>query len=370
MAHLLRGRQAGIQNDLSSGIGSDVFAIDDVARYGINSQISCLAYDPVQSLLAVGTKSSQFGPGQIYVFGNGRVQIVLPIPARGADIRSIHFCAEKIVTLDSKNDICVFSIELKRMVATYSPPGTVSVLCTDPMLDYALLGMQNGDVFAYDMDREAAAPFRIPNLWVEIDARGRGTPVIALQFHPRDVGSLLVAFSHGAVIYSFKLNKAQRFFQYEVPPGAPGGDDVPTTLNIPKRPRLTQAVWHPTGTFVMTGHEDSSIVFWDTLKDGRMIMARTLTDTNVATQGHAPLGLGRGAPVGKEPLFKMSWCANQHDPEDTAILIAGGQSTQSPSKGLTLFEMGRTPIYATSTWEAFAAYFETPKRLRVLSTLR
>jgi hypothetical protein len=39
MAGFLRGKQAGIQNDLSSGILPGLFAPDDQARYGINSQI-------------------------------------------------------------------------------------------------------------------------------------------------------------------------------------------------------------------------------------------------------------------------------------------------------------------------------------------
>jgi hypothetical protein len=30
MAHLLRGKQAGIQNDLSAGLGPDLFVLDDV----------------------------------------------------------------------------------------------------------------------------------------------------------------------------------------------------------------------------------------------------------------------------------------------------------------------------------------------------
>jgi syntaxin-binding protein 5 len=30
MAHLLRGKQAGIQNDLSAGLVPELFAIDDV----------------------------------------------------------------------------------------------------------------------------------------------------------------------------------------------------------------------------------------------------------------------------------------------------------------------------------------------------
>ena len=369
MAHLLRGKQAGIQNDLSSGLDSSLFNIDDITRYGINSQIACLAYDAVQSLLAVGTKSSQFGPGQIYVFGRSRIQVTLQLPARGASVKALSFCAEKLVCLDTKHDISVYSLELKRLLTSHSPPGVVTTLCTDPMLDYAFLGMQTGDVIAYDLDRENLAPFKIPMLWQELDSRARVSPVVSLQLHPRDVGTLLIGYTHGAVIFSFKLNKAMRFFQYEVPRGAPGGDGDPAAANLVRRPKLTQAAWHPTGTFIMTGHEDSSVVFWDTVKDGRMLMARTLTDTNVASPGAASgtMGAGRGTMAVKEPLFRVAWCANQ-DPEDTAIVVAGGASTQAPTKGLTLFEMGRTPVYATSTWEAFVNYFENPKRQRILPT--
>ena len=39
MAGFLRGKQAGIQNDLSAGILPGLFALDDQARFGINSQI-------------------------------------------------------------------------------------------------------------------------------------------------------------------------------------------------------------------------------------------------------------------------------------------------------------------------------------------
>jgi hypothetical protein len=46
MASFLRGKQAGIQNDLSAGILPELFAPDDQARYGINSQIGYLARTP------------------------------------------------------------------------------------------------------------------------------------------------------------------------------------------------------------------------------------------------------------------------------------------------------------------------------------
>ena len=366
MAHLLRGKQAGIQNDLSAGITSDIFAIDDLDRFGINSQICALAYDPVQSLLAVGTKDSQFGPGQIYVFGHDRIEVRLSLPAR-ATASTLRFVADKLVCLDSRHELSLFSLEQKRLVTSHSPLGFATTLVTDPMLDYALIGVQSGDILCYDLDREGVAPLRIPNLWTEFQPKVRLSPVVSLQFHPRDVGTLLIGYPHGAVIYSFKLNKALKFFAYEVPPGAPGGDANPATMSVIRRPALSHAVWHPTGTFILTAHDDGTLVFWDPTigKESRVIQARTLTDTNVNRPGAARGGFSE--PGAKEPITSISWCANQ-DPDDTALLIAGGSATDAPTKGLTLFELGRTPLFNTSSWELLSKHFESPKHQRSLLT--
>ncbi|KAK4990652.1 Lethal(2) giant larvae sro7 [Elasticomyces elasticus] len=359
MTHLLRGKQAGIQIDLSAGLGPELFVLDDINRYGINSQITALAYDPVQSLLAVGTKDSQFGPGQIYVFGQKRICVTLSLPHR-ASVKTLQFCADKLVCVDSKHDLSCYSLELKRTISSHSPPGVVTSLATDPTLDYALLGMQN--------DRENLVPFKIPNLWTQVHGRARVIPVIVLAFHPRDIGTLLIGYHEGAVIYSFKQNKAIKYFQYELPRGAPGGDADPTSMNIVRRPKLTQAVWHPTGTFVLTGHEDGSLVVWD-VKDGRIVMARTLQDTNINQPSVNPTALGASQTTFsvREPLFRIAWCANQ-DPDDTGILIAGGAPTNQPTKGLTFFEMGRTPNYATASWQVLSEHFESPRRQRILPT--
>jgi syntaxin-binding protein 5 len=114
-----------------------------VARYGINSQTSALAYDPVQSLLALGTKESRFGSGQIYVFGQKRVSVVFS-PQRKCSIERLQFCADKLISVDSKNDLTVWSLERKAPMGVFSPPGRVTALATDPALDYAFVGMQNG----------------------------------------------------------------------------------------------------------------------------------------------------------------------------------------------------------------------------------
>lgn len=336
-----------------------------IRNYGINSQISQIAYDPVQALLAVGTSETKFGPGQIYVFGQKRVEVVFKLP-RGASVKILQFCAEKLLCVDSRNDLSVFSLETKKLSNAHSPPAKITALHSDPTLDYALLGTVNGEVLAYDLDREQLTHFRIPNLWREQFPRSRLTSVVTLSLHPRDIGSLLIGYNSGAVIYSFKQNKAVKFFDYVLPKGAPGGDSDPSSVFKERSPPLTQAVWHPTGTFILTGHEDSSLVIWDP-KDGRIIQARTLQDTNVNQPGPGTFspGAGPGTFAIKSPIFKLAWCANE-DPDDTGILIAGGQPSNITAKSLTFFELGRTPIYNTSSWQLLADHFENPKRQRIL----
>ncbi|KAJ9631272.1 Lethal(2) giant larvae sro7 [Knufia peltigerae] len=365
MAHLFRGKQAGIATDLSVGVSSEVFMLDEFARYGVNSQISVLAYDPVQSLLAVGTNESQFGAGVVNVYGQKRVDVTFR-PPRPASIRAIQFCADKLIVLDSKNDVSVFSLDNKHMVANYAPPGHVTALLTDPSLDYCLTGLQNGEIVAYDLDREGLTPFKIPNLWRERNPRARILPVVSIQFHPKDIGTLLIGYSEGAVIYSFKQNKALKFFQYEVPRGAPGGDGDPAGVNQARHPRLTHAVWHPTGTFVLTAHEDSSMIFWDP-RDGRAIHARNLDETDVNVPGRGSSRAGPGAGSVKEPYCNIYWCSKENA-DDTGLLIAGGSSTTSPSKGLTFIDLGLTPNYQTSTWDYLAGHFRNPKRVQILPT--
>ena len=212
------------------------------------------------------------------------------------------------------------------------------------------------------------APLKIPNLWRDRNPRARLLPVVSLAFHPRDIGSLLVGYSEGAVTYSFKTDGPKNYFHYELPAGAPGGDSESNPASQLRYPRLTQALWHPTGTFLLTSHEDSSFVIWDP-KDGRVIQARTLQANNVNRSGASSgiPGSIRGTFAVKEPLFRIAWCSKVN-PDDTGLLIAGGMSTTESTKGLTFLDLGPTPNYATSSWQILSGHFESPKRQYVLPT--
>lgn len=120
-----------------------------MAHYGINSQTSAIAYDPVQSLLALGTKESRFGGGgKIYVFGQKRVCVTFE-PQRKCSIERLRFCADKLVSVDSRNDLTVWSLEKKAPIGVFTPPGRLTALEIDPALDYAFIGLQNGEGLLY-----------------------------------------------------------------------------------------------------------------------------------------------------------------------------------------------------------------------------
>ncbi|EFX00770.1 snare-dependent exocytosis protein [Grosmannia clavigera kw1407] len=365
MASFIRGKQAGMQNDLSAGILPGVFTPEEQVRYGVASQISCLAYDPVQSLLAVGTTQSRFGRGTIYVYGQGRVHRVIQ-PKGGASLRQLQFSANRLVSLDAKSELALWNLDTGERVAGTVSAGPAAAMATDPMLDWAFLGLSNGEVVAYDLDRERLSPLRVPNLWrTRPDAtdvgRVRARPatsstmvtasmgLVSLQLHPRDAGKLLVGYSKGAVIYSFKHEQATRYFEYVVPAGAPGGNGE--TPDVERRPRLIQALWHPTGTFVLTAHDDGSLVFWDP-KDGRVVLARSLYASGV---DQASAG-GPTKPRLLDPFVKIAWCCKKN-PDDTALLVAGGLAFDAPEKGLTFLDLGPTPVYATSSWQMLSDHF-------------
>ncbi|KAI1371930.1 lethal giant larvae like, C-terminal-domain-containing protein [Hypoxylon crocopeplum] len=357
MASFLRGRQAGMQNDLSANILLGTFVPDDRARYGINSQISCIAYEPVQSLLAVGTNESKYGSGMVYVFGQSRVQKLF-VPSRSCSFANVQFCANRLVSLDTKNEVTIWDLDTGKRITGFRAPGAVTCMVTDPMLDWCFLGTQTGEIYAYDLDRERMSQFRLPNFWAEKDPKARAVALVSMQLHPRDIGKLLIAYTHGVVVYSFKQNVPNKFFEYQVPPGAPGGScQVVESL---RKPKITHALWHPTGTFILTAHDDGSLVFWDA-KDGRVVMARTLYDTNVDQPVPNP-----GSSTPKHPYVRIAWCCKQN-PEDSGLLIAGGQKLDEPSNGLTFIDLGITPNYATSSWQILSDYTKG-KRKNTLET--
>ena len=218
------------------------------------------------------------------------------------------------------------------------------------------------------MERQSLAQLRIPCLWRAGGPRTTIIPVVSLSLHPRDIGAIMIGYADGVAVYSFKQIKAIMFLQYELPPGAPGGLPDHSSVKGARRPKLVQATWHPTGTFILTCHDDGSIVIWDP-KSGSIIQAMTLQRTNVNKPSGVDLASGSISQTltPKAPISQVAWCCKKN-PDDTGILIAGGLATNVTDKGLTFVELGPTPTYQTSSWQVLSEHFEKPKSRHLLKT--
>ncbi|KAI5288654.1 hypothetical protein KEM55_009030, partial [Ascosphaera atra] len=91
-------------------------------------------------------------------------------------------------------------------------------------------------------------------------------------------------------------------------------------------------------------------------------MARTLNHTDIDKPEAGP----HEDNTVKEPIVKVAWCCKEN-PDDTSLLIAGGHSA-SGERYLTFWDLGPTPIYATSTWRTLAEHFVAPREIRHLPT--
>jgi syntaxin-binding protein 5 len=337
--------------------GLSTFTNPKLARYGMQGQVSCLGYDPVQSLLAVGTKK-----GQVHVFGQHNVEVAFPVGSE--PLKHIRFVKSVyLVTVDVENNVSVINLETKELVYQYSCHGVVTVVETDPSLDWLFLGLDNGQIIIYDVDRGCQAPYRVGNLQKSVHAKFRMSPVLAVALHPRDVGTLLVCYSDCAVVFSIAKSEIMFSVRYEVPPGSPGGYLDPSCFQQFRYPQFLTAVWHPNGHHILTAHVDGSIVFWDAA-EGTLLQARTLMDT-VVNMPRKPTALDTQHGGARDPITKVSWNCTAN-PEETSVLIAGGSvDLGSPVKGLTMLDFGSTPSVAITSYVAMGSHYANPCRHKI-----
>ncbi|KAK6344206.1 hypothetical protein TWF696_007848 [Orbilia brochopaga] len=354
------GRTGSFDVNLSGVISAEDLMLDDVARYGFPGPLAGLAYDPIQSLLAIGTGS------QVLVIGSGRVHARYNL-VNQSSAKFIRMYDSRLVVVDTKNELHLFDLATHREVTAWSPPGGVTAVLCDPASDFVFLGLQNGEIVAFDLDREIAAPFKIPNLWIEKNPRSKSVPIVSLAVHPKDLGTILIGYLEGAMIYSIKQSQVTATFLFELKPGAIGADTDPNRIKTSRKPMLSNALFNPAGNTILTTYEDGCMAFWNA-SDGRFLTARTLQSGDVHLPGPPMSSFSRpsgGMSSMREPFFRIAWCCTSNT-DDTSLVIAGGNSIGESVKGLTVMEFGNAPNTLTSSWKQITEHFASPKRLRFL----
>lgn len=344
------------EKDVSSKLEDSRFRLDDLARYGMDGKVTAMAFDPVQSLLAVGTDT-----GHVHVFGQHNVEVVFK-PGASAPVTHLAFNKEiYLVCVDSHSNVCVVNLESESILYQYPAPGRITTVECDPSLDWLFIGLENGQVIVYDIDRGILSPFRIGNLQKSILPKNRLSPVLSIAMHPRDISTILICYQECAVLFSLARSEILLTFKYDLPAGAPGGDTDQLMQRKARSPPFLQAVWHPHGHHILTTHVDGSLVFWDAT-EGVLLQARTVMEVNV----NMPSSL-KNSPPDKErrsPIVKVCWNST-NNPEDTSIIVAGGDIDLGIARGLTMLDFGPTPEYSITSYQAMGNHYASPRRHKI-----
>ncbi|GAA5976856.1 hypothetical protein JCM10908_005652 [Rhodotorula pacifica] len=324
--------------------------LGQLGTLGIGSDLTAIAYDPVQSLLAVGTEH-----GRLFVFGKPGVQLSwdLGYPSK---IRHLAFRSGSgfLCAVDAKDTLYVFDLQRLdshgRPTRDSSTSLRTNVTCIEASASHAflLIGGKDGTVDVYDLDRGIIAPHaRIPNLWLaqeELLRRSgvpdapsrRHIPVCTdVKTHPLNLNLVLIAYEGGVSLWNLATKESERTWEFVLPPGAPGGgNDTEETLFAERRPAVTCLAWRPDGLLFVAGHEDGTISF-AAMDDDNPVMLRTIerADVNKATEEDlfgwsAPGQGGQRQPANREPIFRLAWSGF---PQETYLAKAFASTTMAGS---------------------------------------
>ncbi|KAI3407099.2 SRO7 [Candida oxycetoniae] len=332
--------------------------VNVINQLGIpQDSIVAVAYDPIQSLLAISTTHND-----VRVYGQVNVEVVFEFNIKHP-ITFLRFVKGVYLLCGSPAaGLTILSLYSKKILGKTSFPGTVTTFETDPALDWLVVGLANGSILFYDIDRMNMTPFRIDNLQKQVMPKEKMSPVVSIEWHPRDIGTFLITYNQCAIVYSlvsaeikcvlkYELSKQHRAFGYSMHI-VNGGKKKLFGSQKTVRPFLTEAHFHPNGLHAVTVHNDNSIVFWD-LDGGVILEARTLFETSIHKEGN-PLEL----PEIFNPIESVAWVCGE-DPENTKLLISGGDPKSCNS--IHVLDFGYTLKYSLTSYETQGKFYATPQ---------
>ncbi|KER20493.1 hypothetical protein T265_10963 [Opisthorchis viverrini] len=220
-------------SDVEEVLKSEHFQVGRVAIHGFPYCPSCLAFDAVQKIVVVGTKS-----GVLRIFGRPGVDYVASHPSSAAG-GLISICQDDVVHLWSirqKNPELVHSLQFKRehLTCGHVPVGS----------SWLYLGTDKGNVHFVNVQRFTTSGYVINwNKAIDLNQSSHPGRVIQIAENPQDANKLLIAFSSGLIIlWDLRTRSTEARFRYNE--------------------RLYGFCWHWEGKSFLTCHKYGLLATW------------------------------------------------------------------------------------------------------------
>ncbi|XP_056015679.1 syntaxin-binding protein 5-like isoform X9 [Ostrea edulis] len=274
---------------------TDHFQVCKTVRYGFPYEPTSVAFDPVQHLLAIGTKS-----GSLRILGRPGVDIHCNHGQEVAVIQILFLINEgALVTVCSDDSIHLWNYRQKRpeIVHTLKFQRERITYCHLPFTSkWLYVGTERGNVHIANIESFTLSGYVINwNKAIELSRKTHPGPVVSLTDCPIDPNKLLIGFETGTIVlWDLKSKTAECRF------------------NLPEA--LRSVSWHHEGKQFMCSHTDGSLTTYNIKQPQKPVSVM---------MPHAQMGKdGKLNPC--KPITKVEWKSVKNG--EPLIIFSGGMS--------------------------------------------
>uniref|UniRef100_A0A3Q3AXH4 Syntaxin binding protein 5L n=1 Tax=Kryptolebias marmoratus TaxID=37003 RepID=A0A3Q3AXH4_KRYMA len=318
--------------DVQETLASENFQLCKTVRHGFPYQPTALAFDPVQKILAIGSRS-----GGVRILGRPGVDCFCQHES-GAAVLQLQFLINEgaLVTACADDTLHLWNLRQRRPAVLHSLKFNREriTFCHLPFQSkWLYVGTERGNTHIVNIESFILSGYVIMwNKAIELSTKTHPGPVVHLSDSPKDEGKLLIGFEGGTIVqWDLRAKKADFRIYYDE--------------------AIHSASWHHEGKQFMCSHSDGSLTLWN---------LRNTTKPFQITFPHGKIQKD-GRKESCKPILKVEYKTSRNS--EPFVIFSGGLSydkagrrpalTIMHGKAMTVLEMDY-PIVE------FMALCETP----------
>ncbi|XP_053734218.1 syntaxin-binding protein 5-like isoform X12 [Synchiropus splendidus] len=230
--------------DIQETLVSENFQLCKTVRHGFPYQPTALAFDPVQKILAIGSRS-----GGVRILGRPGVDCFCQHES-GAAVLQLQFLINEgaLVTACADDTLHLWNLRQRRPAILHSLKFNREriTFCHLPFQSkWLYVGTERGNTHIVNIESFILSGYVIMwNKAIELSTKTHPGPVVHLSDSPKDEGKLLIGFESGTIVqWDLRAKKADFRIYYDE--------------------AIHSVSWHHEGKQFMCSHSDGSLTLWN-----------------------------------------------------------------------------------------------------------
>uniref|UniRef100_A0A3Q3R5I1 Lethal giant larvae homologue 2 domain-containing protein n=1 Tax=Monopterus albus TaxID=43700 RepID=A0A3Q3R5I1_MONAL len=291
--------------DIQETLVSENFQLCKTVRHGFPYQSTALAFDPVQKILAIGSRS-----GGVRILGRPGVDCYCQHES-GSAVLQLQFLINEgaLVTACADDTLHLWNLRQRRPAVLHSLKFNREriTFCHLPFQSkWLYVGTERGNTHIVNIESFVLSGYIIMwNKAIELSTKTHPGPVVHLSDSPKDEGKLLIGFESGTIVqWDLRSKKADFRIYYDE--------------------AIHSVSWHHEGKQFMCSHSDGSLTLWN------------LRNTSKPFQVTFPHGKIQkdGRKESCKPILKVEYKTSRNS--EPFVIFSGGLSYDKAGRRPTL----------------------------------